>query len=154
MRSINRMIKAVISIVILTLSFAGIPAQAFVQSNDHSCCQSDLNLMAEPMTAMPMTSINAESQISDLYVDDNVQKHEIVKTMQNEESAFIDSLQVDGSCDDCDSPLSCFSVDGVSFVLSYPSKMNLGFPRSDSGLSTEPQFITLLVPPEIRPPKV
>ncbi len=154
MRSINRMIKAVISIMILTLSFAGIPAQAFVQSNDHSCCQSGLNQMVEPMAAMPMTSINAASQMSDLYVDDNVQKHQMVKTMQNEESAFIDSLQVDGACDDCDSPLSCFSIDGASFVLSYPSKMNLGFPKSDSDLSTDHKFITLLVPPEIRPPKV
>ncbi len=131
MRSINRMIKAVISIMILTLSFAGIPAQAFVQSNDHSCCQSGLNQMVEPMTAMPMTALDTAS-----------------------DTIEIESILVELGCDDCDSPLSCFSIDGASFVLSYPSKMNLGFPKSDSDLSTDHKFITLLVPPEIRPPKV
>ncbi len=155
MRSVNRMIKTVISIVILALTFAGVPAQAFVQSNDHDCCESELNQMAMPMSAMPMTAMDAAQVTSTgSYVYSKAKKLEMPLVIQHENSISMNSVQIDTSCDDCDSPLSCFSVDGVSYALFFPSKIDIGSPRSDSGLSIEPQFFTLQVSPEIRPPKV
>ncbi len=153
------MIKAVISIVILALTFAGVPAQAFVPSNDHECCESEqYNIMVESTSAF--TSQSLQINQTDSNIGSSHTYHALHHAPVADDSSSLSAenqFEQDLSCDGCDSDqgcLSCFSVDGVSYALFFPSKIDLGYPKSDLGLSTEPQFITLQVSPEIRPPKV
>lgn len=159
MRSVNCMIKAVISIVILALTFAGVPAQAFVQSNDHDCCESEqYNIMAEPVSVITSQSLQISQTDSSIGSSKTYYALHHAPVVDNSSSlSAANQYEQDLSCDGCDSDqgcLSCFSVDGVSFALFSLSKIDLGYPKSDLGLSTEFQFITLQVSPEIRPPKV